>query len=568
MIVKVNFYPSVRASSYYLISALFLMLLLSSCGGGGGTTTTTPSTNALLSNLSLSIGSLGQPFQSSLYSYTYTVSFSVTSISVTATAANANSSIVIQGTTVLSGASSQQIALAEGFNTLTIDVTAEDGSTTQTYSIDITRTSAAAFAQNAYLKASDAQTSDIFSSSVAISGDTLVVAAAYEDSSSTGGESDNSVENSGAVYIFTRSAGTWTQQAFLKAPNAETNDRFGASVAIDGDTLVISATLESSSTMGGESNNSVFGSGAVYVFTRSAGAWTQEAFLKASNAGESDFFGHSVAISGDTLVAGAILEDSVVTDSGAVYVFTRSAGVWTQQDFLKASDAGDAEYFGHSVSLDGDTLAVGANRADDEGAAYVFTRSVGVWSEQKKLKASNPQLNSRYFFGNSIAINGDTIVVGSKGEGSSATSSGAITLDSLKSGAAYVFIRDAGNWTEQALLKASTVDADDSFGTSVAIDGDTILVGAVGEDSSSVGDQTDNSANAAGAAYVFSRSAGTWTQQAFLKASNAETNDQFGSSVAISGDILIVGAAGEASSTSGNEMDNSELFAGAVYVWQ
>ena len=266
------------------------------------------------------------------------------------------------------------------------------------------RVTCAQFAE-AYLKASNTGEFDEFGYSVALSGDTLAVGAYREDSNATGvggTQADNSANDSGAVYVFTRSGTTWTQQAYLKASNTDARDYFGYSVALSGDTLAVGALSEDSNATGVGGNgadNSVNYSGAVYVFTRSGTTWSQQAYLKASNTGANDYFGSSVALSGDTLAVGAILEDSnatgvngneannSVTGSGAVYVFTRSGTTWSQQAYLKASNTGVGDWFGSSVALSGDTLAVGAqsessnatgvggtqadNSASGSGAVYV-----------------------------------------------------------------------------------------------------------------------------------------------------------------------------------------------------
>ncbi len=165
----------------------------------------------------------------------------------------------------------------------------------------------------------------------------------------------------------------------------------------------------------------------------------------------------------------------------------------------------------------------------DSGAAYVFVRSGGIWTQQAYLKASNTGAGDG--FGDSVAVSGDTVVVGASGEDSNATGVDGNQGDNSAShsGAAYVFIRSGGIWTQQAYLKASNTGADDDFGNSVAVSGDTVVVGAYSEDSNATGvdgNQGDNSASASGAAYVFTRSGGIWTQQAYLKASNTGADDR------------------------------------------
>ncbi|MGC1378892.1 MAG: hypothetical protein WA821_21855, partial [Anaerolineales bacterium] len=438
----------------------------------------------------------------------------------------------------------------------------------------------------AYLKASNADAGDNFGYSVALDGDTLAVGAYYEDSNATGVNGNqwyNSAGDSGAVYVFTRSGGVWSQQAYVKASNTEAGDYFGQSVALSGDTLAVGTWHESSSTTGvngNQADNSALHSGAVYVFTRSGTAWSQQAYVKASNAEADDKFGQSVALSGDTLAVGAPGESSdatgvngdqannLETRAGAVYVFTRSGTAWSQQAYVKASNTQYNARFGGSVALDGDTLAVG-------GAAemvYVFTRSGTTWSQQAYLKSS--YTGPDYLFGESVALSGDTLAVGAPGESSNATGVNGNQADYSVpgSGAVYVFTRNGVDWSQQAYVKASNTDYGDWFGWSVALSGDTLAVGAYYEDSRATGangDQADNSAPNAGAVYVFTRSGATWSQQAYVKASNTYPSNWFGWSVAVSGDTLAVGALGESSNATGvngDQANNLALSSGAVYI--
>lgn len=261
-----------------------------------------------------------------------------------------------------------------------------------------------------------------------------------------------------------------TQQAYIKASNTNTEDRFGESVAISGETMVVGAKKEDSNATGingNQADNSASNAGAVYVFVRSGTTWTQQAYLKASNTGSSDNFGYSVAIEGETIVVGA---------SGEASNATGVNGIQTN------------------------------NSASAAGAAYVFVRSGTTWTQQAYLKASNTNYNS--FFGFSVAILGETIVVGSNGENSNATGVNGNQLDvsAGASGAAYVFTRSGTTWSQLAYLKASNTGSGDQFGQSVAISGSTIVVGASIERSNATGingNQADNSVSGAGAVYVF-----------------------------------------------------------------
>ncbi|MFZ1702184.1 MAG: hypothetical protein WBO10_11370 [Pyrinomonadaceae bacterium] len=461
--------------------------------------------------------------------------------------------------------------------------------------------------QQAYLKASNTNGDDRFGWSVAVSGDTVVIGANLEDSNATGvngDQSNNSATLSGAAYVFTRNATTWSQQAYLKASNTAVSDQFGSAVAVSGDTIVIGATGEDSNAIGvngDQSNNSAANSGAAYVFTRSGTTWTQQAYLKASNTGSVDQFGYSVAVSGDTIVVGAYQEDSNATGvdgaqtnnsasgSGAAYTFTRSGTTWSQQAYLKASNTDAGDQFGASVAVSGDTVVIGAhfedssatgvngdqgdNSASASGAAYVFTRSGTTWSQQAYLKASNTEAND--FFGSSVAVSGDTVVGGADGEDSNSTGVNGDQSNNLAedSGAAYVFTRSGTTWNQQAYLKASNTEANDEFGSSVAVSGDTVVVGADSESSNATGvngDQSNNLAGDSGAAYVFTRSGGVWSQQDYIKASNTGLGDIFGYSVAVSGDRVVVGAYSEDSSATGvngDQTNNSASGSGAAYVF-
>jgi hypothetical protein len=466
-------------------------------------------------------------------------------------------------------------------------------------------------AQQTYLKASNTGYFDHFGWSVAVSGDTVVVGAPFEGSNATGvngDQGDNTVIGAGAAYVFVRSGTSWSQQAYLKASNTDGSDLFGLSVGVSGDTVVVGAMNERSSATGvngNQSDNSLAQAGAAYVFVRSGTSWSQQAYLKASNAGYGDNFGWSLSISGETLVVGAINERSNATgvngdqsdnsawNAGAAYVFVRRGTSWTQEAYLKASNAegssSGGDSFGMSVAACGDMVVVGApaedsgatgvngNQSDnglvDSGAAYVFVRSGSSWSQQAYLKASNTGGVDN--FGESVAVSGGTVVVGADREDSNATGVNGDQLDNSAdyAGAAYVFVQRGTSWSQQAYLKASNAEWGDGFGTSVSMSGDTLVVGAINESSSATGvngDQSDNSTAQSGAAYVFERRGTSWSQQGYLKASNPGVLDLFGWSAAVSGGTVVVGAVYEDSRVSGidgNGDDNSAYAAGAVYVF-
>jgi hypothetical protein len=288
---------------------------------------------------------------------------------------------------------------------------------------------------------------------------------------------------------------------------------------------------------------------------RIAAPMPQTAYLKASNAEADDELGYSVAISGDTMVVGALREDGSMTSTvdapnndadgaGAVYVYVRSGADWVPLQYLKSPTAQSNNWFGASVAIQGDTLVIGEQYGlNNYGAAYVFTRTAGTWNLATILTPTNPGFTDR--FGCSVAIDGDTIVVGAYSEDGSAASTMA-SPDNLTNdaGAAYVFTRSGDVWTQQAYLKASNADATDYFGYSVDVSGDAIVVGAMYESGSftSTAASPNNAAQFAGGAYVYTRTGGVWTQAAYLKPSDIASFNLFGSSVAVDGDTVLVGS--------------------------
>lgn len=313
----------------------------------------------------------------------------------------------------------------------------------------------------------------------------------------------------------------YEETARLFASDAAAYDWFGGSVAISGDTAIVGASYDD-----GPAGTH---QGSAYVFVRSGATWTEQAHLFASDAAMNDRFGISVAISGDYAIMGALNDDDPVgTDPGSAYIFVRSGTIWTQQAQLFASGAAAGGRFGWPVAISGDTAIVGAPAHDglvgsNYGSAHVYVRSGTLWTQRAHLFAPDGVADGR--FGVSVAISGDHAIVGAlNNDGSAGTDQGS----------AYVFARGGTLWTQQAHLVASGDAMDDLFGWSVAISGDTAMVGAIYD--------TVPAGVLQGSVYAFVRSDTTWTKQARLVASDAAANDQFGISVAISGDYAIVGA--------------------------
>ncbi len=421
-----------------------------------------------------------------------------------------------------------------------------------------------------------------------------------------GDQINNGLSSAGAVYVFVRSGATWIQQAYLKASNTEDSDVFGASVAISGDTLVVGANLEDSdadAVDGSELDGSAPSAGAAYVFVRSGVAWSQQAYLKAPNSDAGDEFGAAVAISGDTILVGARFEasadtgvdgnplDNTAGSAGAAYVFTRSGIIWSFRSYLKGSNTEAGDRFGSSVAISGDTAVVGAPLEDSaatgvggdqadatesgSGAAYVFTRAAATWSQAAYLKASNTDSGDQ--FGSSVSVSGNTVLVGAPFEAGSASgvNGDPASNTAASAGAAYTFVRGGTTWFPEAYLKAFSADSGDQFGRAVAVAGNHALVGAFREDGGATGvggDPTDNSAESAGAAFLFERAGPIWTPNAYLKALNPDPEDRFGGAVALSPTTAVIGASLEDSAPSGVDNplavnDNAAAEAGAAYSY-
>ncbi|MFS4460383.1 FG-GAP repeat protein [Bdellovibrio sp. HCB2-146] len=347
---------------------------------------------------------------------------------------------------------------------------------------------------------------------------------------------------------------------------------FGTSVAISEDqtTLVTGAANESS------------GAGAVYIYIKSGGAWTLQQKLNGVLSG--DLFGQSLAISGDTLVVGApshpydATEANALTNAGAAYIYFRSGGTWTLQKKLVGTGTNgrmSGDFFGVSVGISGDSVVVGAkgqkydangsNLLTDAGAAFVFARASTVWTFQQKLVGQGT--NGRLasdIFGSKVAISGDSIVVGAPGHGYDETGTGFLTF----AGAAFVFTRTAGVWSlQQKLAGAGTVTrvASDTFGYSVAIENDSIAIGAPGQDTDAT---NSNSVTDAGAAYIYSRTGATWTLEqkiVGMGTNGRKAADSFGSSVSISQGRVAVGAKLQDYDAAGAALITN---AGAAYIFK
>lgn len=437
--------------------------------------------------------------------------------------------------------------------------------------------------QRAYMKASNTGAGDRFGSGVAISGNLIAVGAPWESSGATGiggNQADNSALRSGAVYLFSRSSttGGWRQEAYIKASNTGSGDSFGDAVALSGNTLVVGAWGERSNATGvngNQSNDSVMFSGAAYVFRKlPGGGWYQEAYLKPDVSRADQQFGLSVAISGETVIVGAMDR----TGPGAAHVFARSGSTWFAQARLTASNAEARDAFGRSVAISGETAVVGAvgeasnatgvngdqtnNGAPGAGAAYLFRRSGGtVWTQEAYLKASSTGGGA---FGSAVAVAGNAVAVGAPGRGT-----------------VYTFWLDAapgGTWRQSGDIRPSTGTTGDEFGTAVALAA-TNTAGGFALAAGAPAHRNGTGASTGAVFGYFGAAAGTkvsWKAAGVLHASNAAESDRLGRSVSLSvaksGEIFgIAGAPLEGSGATGvggDQNDNSALESGAAYPFE
>jgi len=353
----------------------------------------------------------------------------------------------------------------------------------------------AQFTQEARL-ATNVANDEFASSSVAIEGDTAVV----------------SMNTGLAVYV--RSGSSWTQQAILVPSDTTLVDAFVDS-AISGNTIVVGVQT---ATIGQNTRQ-----GAAYVFVRNGTIWTQLQRLVAEDGAAEDRFGSSVSIEGETILVGAPQDDvGANTDQGSVYAFQRQGTTWNQTSKLNALDGGPRHYFGHRVAMDSNTALLANSRhfsANPQPAVYVFVHGGSSWSQQTKLSVCEPSSFNQCNFGDSVAVSGDTAAVGN-----SALNVGANPAQ----GGVYVFVRSGGTWTQQQRVTAVDGLSNDNFGWRVSIDGDNLLIGA-------------NALNVRpGAAYLYGRSNGSWIPVQKLSSTSTGPRDAFGHRVSLSGSRLII----------------------------
>ncbi|MCF7794577.1 MAG: hypothetical protein K9N09_11230 [Candidatus Cloacimonetes bacterium] len=342
---------------------------------------------------------------------------------------------------------------------------------------------------------------------------------------------DDNGSISGSVYIFKRINDVWTEQVKLTPSDGEEGDIFGNSVAIDGDNIIVGANW---------SDDNGFHSGSAYIFHRSGNTWTEVTKLTASNGGDWDEYGYSVSISGDYAVVGAYKNEVNGIQTGSAYVYKKSGRNWFEQTRLNSFHSEEGELFGFSVSIDGPYIIVGAYDYDYTGfnPSYIFHRIGDVWYEQAHLL---PDDTGAYCFGKSVAISGDYAIIGAYAD----------NINGTRSGSAYIFHRLGTTWFQQIKLTPLDGSLNDYFGLAVSISGNNAIIGAHNND--------DNGSNS-GSAYLFNRVGSVWSEsmQKFT-ASDGEEGDLFGYSVCIDGENAIIGAEWD---------DDNGVDSGSAYFFQ
>jgi len=481
----------------------------------------------LLTGLGVSSGTLAPALNANDTRYALELGLLADSLVITPLAAD-DVRIEIDGTRLGSGEQFRLDALPLGPRVLVIALSHAGGGA-RTYTIDLRREGG----QRAYLKASEPAAGDGFGRSVAFDGETLAVGAPGRDS----GSGASAASDSGAAFVFARDGTGFAAPSSLMAGTPRAAARFGTAIAVDGDTIAVSAPQDS-------------GGGAVYVFERDAagGDFREQARLAHPAPANDLKFGASLALAGDTLLVGVPGDDRDRVDGGAVFFFTRDGSLWGAGTRLAPTAPQAAAWFGSGVALDGDRLAVGAtgesSAAFTSGAVYVFERSGAGFRQQARVVAGNAGVAD--LFGDSVALAGDTLAVGAVGASTSQGSSGAV----------YLFAREGDAWPQTQQLGASNASFGAAFGARVALAGDILVTGASEEDSGATGVAGDNSGPGrenSGAGYVFVRRAGHFEQLALLKADAPDPGDLYGFAVALAGDTLVIGAEAEANT-------------GAVYV--
>jgi len=378
------------------------------------------------------------------------------------------------------------------------------------------------------LHASDSAPHDNYGIIVALSTDTAVIGTPFDNSHSF---------NAGSVYVYTRSHRTWTLQQKLIASDSAPGDQFGWSLALQSNTLLIGARFD---------DDRGYNSGSVYVYIRNGDVWIEQQKLSASDGSVNDQYGHSIALAGNRAIIGAPLDDNHLShdpgfaqdsdysfDAGSAYVYRDNAGTWTFQQKLIANDGSPGDQFGWSVALQGDSALIGARFDDDKafnsGSAYLFNVNLQAeahenkqeWRLKQKLTATEGETNDQ--FGWSVALDGDTAVIGARFDDDKG----------VNSGSADIYTRSAGTWIKQQHITASNGKSGNQYSWAIALHNNTLIIGA----------PFDNAEGPlSGYSYIYTHNAGVWQEKQILSSGIDVLGERYGISVALQGNDMLVGA--------------------------
>ncbi len=472
--------------------------------------------DASLTALRILETSLDQTFQSTQRDYTASVGPLVDSVRVVATT-GAGATLTINGKTVASGVASPAIPLKAGANPIEILVASGDGKKSNRYTIEVLRQSVDNFGGGLRLRASRPEKGAQFGFSAALSGDQAAIGAPEESN------------GSGAVYLYTRTANGWEPGQRLTLADRTSGNRFGQSLALQGDTLIVGAMQRPV--------DGKFNAGEVYVYSRQGNQWRQTARLVSPSPQAGHRFGYAVALDGDWLAAATLRGDGEQADSGQVYIFRRQGNAWIPQATVGEPGQGASDKFAASIALDGDLLAVGAFRQPDchdthdpdPGQVRIYQRRGTRWDLLQTLQGEGA--NDR--FGFSVALANGRLAVGAQCEDQHHTT--------LTEGAVYIYQRDGDQFRLQQKLKAFQTGQYSLYGDRVAWSGDQLIVTGSWE----IPRHNKNSSlEGAGAAYLISRENDQWIEKRLFIPDTIEAFDRFGISLSVDAGRALIGAPG------------------------
>ncbi len=542
------------------------------CGGGGGggnEDADIPQASTLkLATLDLSIGQVNELLSSNNTSYTSTMAYMTESIEIRASAED-GASVTVNGEIVNAETSSSTIALQEGSNFIDIDVVSSDGTQSRNYTLNVTRQTQKRFSQSLFIKETDPKEHGSFGTDAVIDGDTMAIATRRD------------------VHIYENNNGNWELKTILE-PTHETS--IGTDLSLENGTLVVGMRWEDTG-VGGinqtQTGQEIPNSGAVYVYVKVDNEWTLQAHIKSEVPAEWEQFGTDVAISGNTLVIGAIGHpnsvpentlNGFVYDAGSAYVYERTDDVWSFVTKLTAPYPTGGDRYGNTVAIDENIIAIGAYKEDsdaqglngnqdsnigpDSGAVFIYENLANEWTLQTYLKPADSKLATE--FGNAVKLHGDLLFVAAHRESEDP--------DGFDyGGGVYIFSKSAG-WSEIALLKPDKEIY--LFGECIATNGNLLAVGASFENGRGSGITPDHHTsfqNHAGAIILFENQNGSWNQVATLKPSNTRWEAHFGDKCSITDNFVIVPFADEGSSGFGINPSQSIFdpldYSGAVYIY-